>query len=307
MWELTFFLTHYHPSVRAFSAAILEGESISYTGNPFFDFSDIAFIEKYVLKKPKKTLLPIPGDHVAQTESSFKIPDVIEPDETFFYEFFKQKAERGMNKKKRSKKKKGSDDDLSNEEEEEEEEEEKLDNFLDAKSDESGEDEFQKSSKSWNKSRKNEIQNEKENENEGENEDEGDVSSDGEGDFHYSQLGLDDFEEDLVNSDIDNDDDQNFDVSDASDAGEGVEDEPQKSSKKKKSKEQDLFKGIVDKSGFADADKVMEILERSGDEPNKRQTDWELRTERRERGGGKKSAKRGFKRKEGQKKKQKRN
>lgn len=47
-------INHYHPSVQKFAKTLLSGQPIEYNGNPLQDFSQTAFLERFVYKNPKK-------------------------------------------------------------------------------------------------------------------------------------------------------------------------------------------------------------------------------------------------------------
>ncbi|KAL8466406.1 hypothetical protein ACS0TY_035488 [Phlomoides rotata] len=54
-WELTVLATHVHPSVAAMAGTLLSGVNIVYNGNPLSDLSLVAFLDKFMEKKPKQS------------------------------------------------------------------------------------------------------------------------------------------------------------------------------------------------------------------------------------------------------------
>ncbi|GAB1859028.1 CCAAT/enhancer-binding protein zeta [Camponotus japonicus] len=52
--ELQALSRHFHPSVALFANQILQGEPITYTGDPLEDLTLIRFLDRYVFKNPKK-------------------------------------------------------------------------------------------------------------------------------------------------------------------------------------------------------------------------------------------------------------
>ena len=54
-WALLVLSKHYHPTVQAFTEQLLSGNNeIVYDGDPLRDFTDLAFLEKFVYRKPKQ-------------------------------------------------------------------------------------------------------------------------------------------------------------------------------------------------------------------------------------------------------------
>ena len=53
-WELTLLQNHYHPSASLFANKMLEGESISYDGDPLEDFTLKRFMDRFVFRNPKQ-------------------------------------------------------------------------------------------------------------------------------------------------------------------------------------------------------------------------------------------------------------
>lgn len=57
LWELSGLAAHLHPTVAAFARTLLSGSTIVYDGDPLKDHSLIAFLDKFVSKKPKGAAL----------------------------------------------------------------------------------------------------------------------------------------------------------------------------------------------------------------------------------------------------------
>ncbi|KAJ0724675.1 putative CCAAT-binding factor [Helianthus annuus] len=53
-WELMVLASHVHPSVSTMAKTILSGANIVYNGNPLNDLSLVAFLDKFMEKKPKE-------------------------------------------------------------------------------------------------------------------------------------------------------------------------------------------------------------------------------------------------------------
>lgn len=47
--------SHVHPSVAAMARTLLSGANIVYNGNPLNDLSLVAFLDKFMEKKPKRS------------------------------------------------------------------------------------------------------------------------------------------------------------------------------------------------------------------------------------------------------------
>lgn len=52
-WELSILAAHAHPSVATMARTLLSGVNIVYNGDPLNDLSLIAFLDKFMEKKPK--------------------------------------------------------------------------------------------------------------------------------------------------------------------------------------------------------------------------------------------------------------
>ncbi|KAL0967279.1 hypothetical protein UPYG_G00250230 [Umbra pygmaea] len=108
LWELQRLAMHFHPSVSLFAKTILQGEFISYTGDPLNDFTLCKFLDRFVFRNPKqlkgqknadsivmqrKPKLSMNNIHSLPVNSAeFLSNDEsrIPVDEVFFYRFFKQ-------------------------------------------------------------------------------------------------------------------------------------------------------------------------------------------------------------------------
>lgn len=53
-WELIVLASHVHPSVSTMAKTLLSGANIVYNGNPLNDLSLVAFLDKFMEKKPKE-------------------------------------------------------------------------------------------------------------------------------------------------------------------------------------------------------------------------------------------------------------
>eukprot|EP00743_Colponemidia_sp_Colp-15_P004908 GILK01005290.1.p1 GENE.GILK01005290.1~~GILK01005290.1.p1 ORF type:complete len:894 (-),score=206.64 GILK01005290.1:141-2822(-) len=121
-WELVELCRFFHPSVEKWSHFVLNGDSIEYAGDPLKDFTTMAFLDRFVYKKPKseekrekgkgssimqplkisrsKVAAPVNSDEFLKLSRS-QVPD----HEQFFHRFFAEKAkhEGGKAKKKKVK------------------------------------------------------------------------------------------------------------------------------------------------------------------------------------------------------------
>jgi ribosome biogenesis protein MAK21 len=55
LWDIMLLSNHFHPSVVKFAVTILQGEFISYGGDPLTDFTNNAFLDRFVYRNPKKS------------------------------------------------------------------------------------------------------------------------------------------------------------------------------------------------------------------------------------------------------------
>eukprot|EP00762_Andalucia_godoyi_P004622 ANDGO_03607.mRNA.1 Ribosome biogenesis protein MAK21 len=56
LYELNLLDNHFHPTVREFAQSMESGSRIPYEGDPLEDFSISSFLDKFVLRKPKKAI-----------------------------------------------------------------------------------------------------------------------------------------------------------------------------------------------------------------------------------------------------------
>ena len=54
LWEVLPLLHHFHPSVVEFAGLLLQGQPISYSGDPVQNFSLINFLDRFSFRSPKK-------------------------------------------------------------------------------------------------------------------------------------------------------------------------------------------------------------------------------------------------------------
>ncbi|XP_023761975.1 protein SLOW WALKER 2 [Lactuca sativa] len=134
-WELMVLASHVHPSVSTMAKTLLSGANIVYNGNPLNDLSLVAFLDKFMEKKPKERnwhggsqiepakqldmSKPLIGADILQLDEM----DVA-PEDVVFHRFYMNKM--NSTKKPKKKKKKGAEDeaaeDLIGEDGEEEDE-----------------------------------------------------------------------------------------------------------------------------------------------------------------------------------------
>uniref|UniRef100_UPI0037E8CFA8 CCAAT/enhancer-binding protein zeta n=1 Tax=Semicossyphus pulcher TaxID=241346 RepID=UPI0037E8CFA8 len=108
LWELQRLSLHFHPSVSLFAKAILQGDSILYSGDPLQDFTLIRFLDRFVFRNPKqlkgkqntdaaaskpKQRLPASSLPVNCEEFLSKEESQIPVDEVFFHRFFKKRQQ----------------------------------------------------------------------------------------------------------------------------------------------------------------------------------------------------------------------
>mmetsp|Transcript_25238 Transcript_25238/g.68591 ORF Transcript_25238/g.68591 Transcript_25238/m.68591 type:complete len:769 (+) Transcript_25238:1389-3695(+) len=70
-WELLALAAHAHPSVAAMARTLMSGQPVVYDGDPMHDHSLVAFLDKFIVKKPKAN---VRGGSVMQ-------PPVVQPSE----------------------------------------------------------------------------------------------------------------------------------------------------------------------------------------------------------------------------------
>ncbi|RDD47481.1 CCAAT/enhancer-binding protein zeta [Trichoplax sp. H2] len=123
MWELRKLKNHYHATVVHFADTLLKGYTIDYTGDPLSDFTLMRFLDRFAYKNPKKQISDHGGSVMQRRLHSQRLREEpvnskiflnksieeIEPDEVFFYRYFKKCEEEEANvirlaaKKKRQK------------------------------------------------------------------------------------------------------------------------------------------------------------------------------------------------------------
>ncbi|KAF5834970.1 CBF/Mak21 family-domain-containing protein [Dunaliella salina] len=99
-WELLALAAHAHPSVAAMARTLMSGQPVVYDGDPMQDHSLVAFLDKFIVKKPKANVRsgsvmqpPVvrPSEHsVAQLGHeafSALAESEVQPDEVFFHRF----------------------------------------------------------------------------------------------------------------------------------------------------------------------------------------------------------------------------
>lgn len=105
-------LKHSHPSIVKFANLIVAGEPIVYNGDPISDFTNMAFLDRFVYrnaKKVKDNTISNPAIHARSVPAlvnheSFwsKQEHEVRPDERFFHQYFRlrHQAEGGQPKPK---------------------------------------------------------------------------------------------------------------------------------------------------------------------------------------------------------------
>mmetsp|Transcript_3118 Transcript_3118/g.3515 ORF Transcript_3118/g.3515 Transcript_3118/m.3515 type:complete len:1005 (+) Transcript_3118:54-3068(+) len=113
-WEIEALSRHYHPSVRNFVEMMVKSKTckIEYNGDPLRDFSNSAFLDKFVYRNPRKKDIEnikrsskfgmegrvgrqgsaATAQPVNSPSFLLKKPEQISSDQKFFYQFFHQKA-----------------------------------------------------------------------------------------------------------------------------------------------------------------------------------------------------------------------
>lgn len=120
-WELTVLASHVHPSVATMARTLLSGANIVYNGNPLNDLSLIAFLDKFMEKKPKQSTWH-GGSHIEPAKKldlnnqilGKEILSVAEtevaPEDFVFHKFYLNKVTTSKKPKKKKKEKRGADD-----------------------------------------------------------------------------------------------------------------------------------------------------------------------------------------------------
>ncbi|KAH6773344.1 CCAAT-binding factor [Perilla frutescens var. frutescens] len=146
-WELTVFASHVHPSVAAMAKTLLSGANILYNGNPLSDLSLIAFLDKFMEKKPRQNIwhgaseiepakkMEMNHQLIGAEILSLAEADV-PPEDVVFHKFYMNKKD-SSKKLKKKKKKKTADEEAAEElyavaGDEDESENEEIENGLDS-------------------------------------------------------------------------------------------------------------------------------------------------------------------------------
>eukprot|EP00750_Incisomonas_marina_P032640 INCI926.1.p2 GENE.INCI926.1~~INCI926.1.p2 ORF type:complete len:298 (+),score=89.90 INCI926.1:2031-2924(+) len=105
---------HFHPSVRKFAEMVVAHEEIQYSGDPFEDFTTMAFLDRFSYKKPKQRELDVnfqrgisamqprnkggasvyAEDAVNSEAFVGKTARNVRPEEQFFLRYFREKLAR---------------------------------------------------------------------------------------------------------------------------------------------------------------------------------------------------------------------
>jgi ribosome biogenesis protein MAK21 len=103
-WELSLLSRHFHPSTAIMARTLLAGTHIVYNGDPLKDLNAVAFLGKFVRKKPKatsskfskKALDGKEGDaNTTEVGSSDFVEldeQVVNPEDLFFHKYYSQKV-----------------------------------------------------------------------------------------------------------------------------------------------------------------------------------------------------------------------
>ncbi|XP_010261717.1 PREDICTED: CCAAT/enhancer-binding protein zeta isoform X2 [Nelumbo nucifera] len=124
-WELMVLGSHVHPSVATMARTLLSGANIVYNGNPLNDLSLIAFLDKFMEKKPKSSawhggsqIEPARklemNNHLIGAELLSLAEVDVPPEDLVFHKFYMNKMS-SSKKLKKKKKKKGADDEAAEE------------------------------------------------------------------------------------------------------------------------------------------------------------------------------------------------
>lgn len=118
LWEVIKLTNHYHPSVSRFAECLLQGDNITYDGDPLLDFTLMRFLDRFVYKNPKKKAQEHGGSLMqpkSVSQRNFEQPvnsaaflnkreENVREDEVFFYRYFKRKVEQEGKKENKNKK-----------------------------------------------------------------------------------------------------------------------------------------------------------------------------------------------------------
>ncbi|KAL4589312.1 hypothetical protein LXL04_002218 [Taraxacum kok-saghyz] len=124
-WELMVLSCHVHPSVSTMAKTLLSGANIVYNGNPLNDLSLVAFLDKFMEKKPKERnwhggsqiepakQLDMNSKHLIGAEILQLDETDVAPEDVMFHRFYMNKMSTMKKPKKKKKKKKGGEDDVA--------------------------------------------------------------------------------------------------------------------------------------------------------------------------------------------------
>ena len=144
LWEASLLRNHFHPSVKSFSASMLDTPHlITFAGDPTTEFSLNAFLNRFAYKNPKKhhsDKIRRPqavGEEPLNTTSFLKSNlSEVAPDKIFFHKFFGEKEKLRVEGKSRDRSKRreldddgGDDDSIGSDEDEINFDEKAIDKF----------------------------------------------------------------------------------------------------------------------------------------------------------------------------------
>ncbi|XP_063680253.1 CCAAT/enhancer-binding protein zeta-like [Bolinopsis microptera] len=101
LWEFSLLSRNFHPSVNEFVSSLLVDGEVSYSGDPFNDFTRIKFLDKFVFKNPKSGVKASNKKFYSRNQVDSNQPQVyssefkeqkaskVSADERFFFEYFK--------------------------------------------------------------------------------------------------------------------------------------------------------------------------------------------------------------------------
>ena len=101
LWEFSLLSKNFHPSVNEFVSSLLVDGEVSYSGDPFNDFTRIKFLDKFVFRNPKKGVQAANKKFYTRSQVNSNQPQVyssefrdqkeskVNADERFFFEYFK--------------------------------------------------------------------------------------------------------------------------------------------------------------------------------------------------------------------------
>ena len=105
LWELSVLRKHFHPSVQAFADTLYQGKPIKYSGDPLNDFTNSAFLDRFVYRNPKQSKegttrreqrlqrkTKTPSLLVNSDEFRKLGENQVSAGDIFFHRYFKQKA-----------------------------------------------------------------------------------------------------------------------------------------------------------------------------------------------------------------------